>query len=68
MVTDQFQNRGLGAELLRRAIRVAREERITGLSAEMMADNLAMQTISKAMGFKLQMQEGFASMRARLEL
>ena len=68
MVTDQFQNRGLGAELLRRAIRVAREERITALSAEMMADNLAMQTISKAMGFKLQMQEGFASMRARLEL
>jgi acetyltransferase len=68
MVTDQFQNRGLGAELLRRAIRVARAEGVTAVSAEMMADNLAMQTISKAMGFRLQMQEGFASMRARLEL
>jgi hypothetical protein len=34
----------------------------------MMADNLAMQVISKALGFHLQMQNGFASMRARLQL
>jgi len=68
LVTDAYQNRGLGAELLRRAVRVAREEGIRVLTSEMMADNLAMQVISKALGFRLQMQKGFASMRARLQL
>jgi acetyltransferase len=68
LVTDEYQNRGVGAELLRRAIRVAREEGITALSAEMLPDNLAMQVITKALGFKVKMQPGFASMRARLEL
>jgi len=68
LVTDEYQNRGVGAELLRRAIRVAREEGITALSAEMLPDNLAMQVITKALGFKVKMQPGFASMSARLEL
>src|SRR5579864_2522219 len=68
IVTDAYQNRGLGAELLRRAIRVAREEGICALTSEMMADNLAMQVVSKALGFRVQMQNGFASVRARLEL
>jgi len=68
LVTDEYQNRGVGAELLRRAIRVAREEGITALSAEMLPDNLAMQVITKALGFKVKMQPGFASVRARLEV
>src|SRR5579864_3494193 len=68
IVTDAYQNHGLGAELLRRAIRVAREEGIRALTSEMMADNLSMQVISKALGFRVHMQDGFASMRARLEL
>jgi acetyltransferase len=68
LVTDQYQNRGLGEELLRRVVRVAKEEGVRAVSAEMMADNLAMQAITKAMGFKVKMQEDFTSMRARLEL
>jgi acetyltransferase len=68
LVTDSHQNRGLGAELLRRVIHVAREEGIHAVSAEMMADNLAMQSICKHLGFKVKMQDGFASMRARLEI
>jgi acetyltransferase len=68
IVTDAYQNRGLGAELLRRVIRVAREEGICALTSEMMADNLAMQVVSKALGFEVHMQNGFASVRARLEL
>ena len=68
IVTDNYQNRGLGGELLRRVIRVAREEGVHAVVSEMMADNLAMQVISKNLGFHLHMQNGFASMRARLEL
>jgi len=38
------------------------------VSAEMMADNVAMQVICKHLGFKVKMQDGFASMRAKLEI
>jgi acetyltransferase len=68
IVTDAYQSRGVGAELLRRVIRVAREEGVRAVSAEMMPDNLAMQTITKQLGFKVKMQEGFTSLRARLEI
>jgi RimJ/RimL family protein N-acetyltransferase len=52
--------------LLRRVIRVAREEGVHAVSAEMMPDNLAMQVITKQLGFEVKLQEGFGSMRARL--
>jgi acetyltransferase len=68
IVTDAYQNRGLGAELLRRVIGVAREEGVHAVTSEMMADNLAMQVISKQLGFHVKMRNGFASMRARLKL
>jgi acetyltransferase len=68
LVTDQYQNRGLGAELTRRIIHVAREEGIKSVAAEMMADNLAMQVITKELGFDVKMSEGFTSMRAKLDL
>ncbi len=68
IVTDSFQGRGLGAELLRRMIHVAQEEGVHAVSAEMLPDNLAMQVITRQLGFKVKMQEGFSSMRARLEI
>jgi acetyltransferase len=68
LVTDEYQKRGVGEELLRCAIHAARKEGVRALSAEMMADNLAMQVITKRLGFRVRMQPDFASMRARLEL
>src|SRR5579863_9257173 len=68
LVTDDYQKRGVGEELLRRAIHAAREEGIRALSAEMLADNMAMQVITKRLGFQVRMQPDFASLRARLEL
>ena len=68
LVTDRYQNRGLGAELTRRVVDVARQEGIRSVSSEMMADNLAMQVITKALGFDVKMSDGFTSMRAKLDL
>jgi len=68
LVTDRYQNRGLGAELTRRVLDVARQEGIKSVASEMMADNLAMQVITKALGFNVKMSEGFTSMRAKLDL
>lgn len=68
LVTDRYQNRGLGAELTRRVIDVARQEGIKSVAAEMMADNLSMQVITKALGFDVKMSADFTSMRAKLDL
>jgi acetyltransferase len=68
LVTDAYQNRGLGAELLRRVIEVAKEEGVHAVSADMMPDNLSMQAICKHLGFDVKMQDGFSSLHARLEI
>lgn len=52
LITDRYQNLGLGAELLRRLIQVAREEGIDRIVAEMLQENLAMKTIAKKLGFQ----------------
>jgi len=53
LVNDHWQKKGLGAELLKRLVEIGRNEKLTRLSAEIMADNHAMHHISKQVGFKL---------------
>jgi acetyltransferase len=52
LVSDQSQGQGLGTELFRRLIQIARDERLTRVSAEMLADNLAMRRIGRRLGFR----------------
>jgi len=68
VVSDNFQKRGLGGELLRRVIQVARAENVTAVSGEMLPDNLAMQTLLKRLGFRVQMTPDLSYSRARLDL
>jgi acetyltransferase len=68
VISDKFQGQGLGTELARRAIHVAREEQIRAISGELLTDNLAMQAILKRLGFQLQPQEGTVSVRAKLNV
>jgi acetyltransferase len=68
LVTDAFQNRGLGLELLRRVIAVARDEKLTHVSSEMLNENLSMQVISKKLGFVLRSSIDSPSVRAVLTL
>jgi acetyltransferase len=68
LVTDAYQNRGLGEELLRRVIRVAKEEGVGAVSADMMPDNISMSAICKRLGFDVKMADGFSSLHARLEI
>jgi len=53
LVTDAFQGKGLGIELLRRLLDVARAEGIRRVTAEMLPDNSAMQAVCKKLGFRL---------------
>jgi acetyltransferase len=54
LVSDRWQKKGLGTELLKRLVQVGREEKLTRITADIMADNHAMQHISTKVGFKLQ--------------
>jgi acetyltransferase len=68
LVSDQFQQLGLGHELLRRVIEVARDEKLSRVSAEMLTDNVAMQIIMKRLGFGVRASEDLTSVRAFLDL
>jgi acetyltransferase len=68
LVSDQYQNQGLGYELLRRVTAVAREEKLTRVSAEMLTDNIAMQIVMKKVGFAVQASDDPTSVRAFMDL
>jgi len=68
LVTDEYQGRGLGTELLRRLIQVAREQKLNRIVAEMLRDNIVMQTVLKKLGCRLRLFDDPRSVRAVLEL
>ena len=69
LISDQWQGRGLGSELLARVVWVARAEKFKKLSAEILRDNLVTQAIFKKVGFKLRtMEDDPSSVSAVLEL
>ena len=67
LVSDKWQGKGLGTELLSRVARVAQEEKFHRLSGEILRENLATQAVFKKVGFKLRSTEDPSSVSARLE-
>ncbi len=53
LITDEYQDRGLGSELLRRLIEVGRDERLHRITGDILPDNLPMQRLCENMGFQL---------------
>ncbi len=68
LVTDHWQGRGLGTELLAGVARVARAEGFKRLSGEILRDNLATQAIFKKTGFNVRATEDPSSVAASIEL
>jgi acetyltransferase len=68
LVSDQYQKQGLGIELLRRTVQIARDEKLSGVHAEMLRDNLGVQNIFKKVGFRLCLQADSSSISAVLDL
>jgi acetyltransferase len=54
LISDRWQNQGLGTELLKRLVQIARDEKLTRLTASILSDNHAMQKLSKKVGFKVE--------------
>jgi len=53
VVSDQWQGRGLGNELLSRLLIIAADEKLDHLSAEMLPDNTAVMRLCEKLGFSL---------------
>lgn len=68
LISDQCQKQGLGTELLRRTVQIAHDEKLGSLFAEMLRDNVAVQSIFKKVGFRLRLLGDPSSISAVLEL
>ena len=68
LVSDACQNQGLGTELFRRVVQVAKDEKLARVVAEILPDNLPMRKISKRLGFRASSFDDPTSVRAVLDL
>jgi acetyltransferase len=68
VVSDQSQKQGLGRELLRRLLQVAREEKVARLSAEILRDNITVLSLFKKSGFAVRLLSDSSSVMATLDL
>jgi acetyltransferase len=53
LVSDAWQHRGLGKELLRRLVAIGRSEGASTITASILPDNLDMQRVCRKVGFEL---------------
>ena len=67
LVSDEYQGRGLGKELVRRLIQSARDQHIPRITAEMLRDNIPIQRVLSKLGFRLRLLDA-RSVRATLSL
>ena len=68
LVSDRYQRRGLGTELLRRVVQIARDQKLRRLSGELLRDNLTIQIMVKKLGFRSHICLDSPSVTAILEL
>ena len=66
LVSDAWQRHGFGVELLRRLVQIGRDEKLERIVATILSDNVAMQHVSRKVGFKLKRVE--TEMHAELDL
>ena len=68
LVTDAFQERGLGTELIHRLIRAASDAHLTGLYARVLTGNVAMLRLCSNAGMLIPSPELAGEVKAVLDL
>jgi acetyltransferase len=68
LVSDAYQQQGVGTALLDRCIEVAREEKLRHLVAELLRDNVGMEKLFRRFGFSFRTHGTSDSVTASLEL
>ena len=68
MVTDRCQRKGLGTELTKRLVQIARNEKLDRLVAYTLRENKDMQSMCKKVGFKVRIPVGESESIIEMEL
>ncbi len=68
LVTDAWQGRGIGTELLRRLVEIARAEGVAVIGAQMRTENTAMRKASERLGFTITAGSTDEVVRAEMQL
>ncbi|WP_235880095.1 bifunctional acetate--CoA ligase family protein/GNAT family N-acetyltransferase [Polyangium aurulentum] len=68
LISDRWQGKGLGSELLRRLLSIAREERIARVVGSISTENHEMQRICERLGFRLKREMGESLVDAVIDL
>jgi len=68
IVSDQWQRQGMGTELLRRLVKIGRDEKLERISANILRENHGMQHVAKRVGFTLQRESNDEDYRAEILL
>jgi acetyltransferase len=68
LVTDRFQRKGLGTELLRRLIQFSHDKKLQRLSGNILTKNQGMQAVCKKLGFRLWYSREDQMMKAEIDL
>ncbi len=68
LISDAYQGIGIGGELIRRAVDVARGEKLQAISATVTADNQPMRKLFEKLGFKTEPDPNPMLVHTRLEL
>ncbi len=68
LLMDRYHGKGLGSELVRRLIEIAREEKIERLLADILPENYDMPRLCKKLGFRLRHDVAEHLVKGELEL
>ncbi len=68
LVSDRYQGGGLGTQLLRQLLQVGRDEQLERISAEILAENGAMQGVCQKLGFRIHRTADASVARVEIEL
>ncbi len=67
LIRDEYQHQGLGKELFRRSLEVARNEKIARVSSTMLAENREMRAICRGLGFEVHIDMEDQTVRAWID-
>jgi acetyltransferase len=68
VISDAWQKKGLGAELLKLLVQIGRDEKLSRISGRMLRDNLAMKRLCERAGFRVETEEATRGWKAEIDL
>jgi acetyltransferase len=68
LVSDDFQGQGLGSELIAQLIKIARQEKMARITADILGENRTMQRVCQRLGFELKYDPDDATVKVTMNL